>query len=142
MAPGRRVDHYVGDCDVTLQRPVIARPAFIDDDTVLSQYGRQVDGKPTFRSGPRADRETSQSMFVGPLTVEEISRRVMKRPAHADDRVRHCTVGQLRAAGFVVTLDPTARNGDHVAVSVSGDVVPWDDKTQEAFERCFNGKGS
>lgn len=111
-----------------------ARP--IDDHTILTQYGRESPGLPTFRSGPR-EHEDYQSMVAGRRTVAEMARFVMGRPARKDDRVRYTTAGELRAAGFVVTSEPRPWNGDHVGVTLPGEPIPWEDEKRNAFEFCF-----
>ncbi|GAB1694288.1 hypothetical protein KRM28CT15_60910 [Krasilnikovia sp. M28-CT-15] len=123
---------------MSLRRPPPRRPPReLAAETILAQYGREVDGQQTFRNGPRADRETSQSMTIGPCSAEEVARIVLGRPVRASDRVRHTTVGELRAAGFVVTSTPTVRNPDHVSVAVPGNRVPWNDQEEARFDSCF-----
>ena len=122
---------------MSLKRPPQVPARTLTDETVLSQYGRESGAKPVFRSGPRADRETAQSLSIGPCTVEEIARKVLGRPCQASDRVRETTVGRLRAAGFDVMSTPTGRNRDHVSITVPGSRVPWDDAEQERFDSCF-----
>jgi len=122
---------------VSLRKPPLPSPRALSDDTVLSQYGRLDPKRATFRNGPRPDRETSQSMFIGACDVDQITRKVLGRPGQASDQVRHTTVGRLRAAGFVVTSTPGLRNPDHVSVAVPGNRVPWDHGEQERFDSCF-----
>ena len=122
---------------MSLKRPPQQPVRELSDATVLSQYGRVDGDRPIFRSGPRPGRETSQSMSVGPCSLDEIVRKVLGRPSQDVDRVRHTTVGLLRSAGFVVTSTPTVRNRDHVSVAVPGNRVPWDDEEQARFDSCF-----
>lgn len=127
---------------MALKRPPSAPARPIDDHTVLTQYGRQAPGRPTFRSGPRPDRDHYQSMTAGRRTADEMARLVMRRHSQSHDWVRYTTAAKLRAAGFVVLSKPSPWNADHVSVSLPGGSVPWDDDMLKAFESCFEGDGS
>ena len=106
--------------------------------TQLSEAG----GAP-FRDAPRSDRERGLSVIRGKREVEEAERLVKVRLTSPDNRVRHATVGVLRAAGFAVVHTPTRTNPDHVSVIWPGDNwktqqdIPWSPEVMLKFAACL-----
>jgi hypothetical protein len=115
-------------------RPATRTPRDVPDDAVLTQYGRQVAGQETFRSSPRFPNEHDLSLLWGEMPPGMASLAVRGRRGDASDRVRTCTAGALRAAGFVVQNTPSLRNPDHISVTVPGGHLKWDDGQAKAFE--------
>ncbi len=120
-----------------------AEPEQIGDAEVLTQYGRDYsNGDQVFRSRPRYPREVELSMIRGRIGVEKATAYVRRgAPAGPSDRVRYTTAGVLRAAGFRVQHTPTARNPDHVSISVPLGHVEWDTEQELAFIGVFDETG-
>lgn len=100
-------------------------------DAVLTQYGTT-----WFKNRP--DGYWSLSLWVGPLTVAEATRRVAGRSETSCDQVRHARTAQLREAGFCVL---NSRQTGHVSVMLKGAIVPWPDEAADAFDSCFSTLG-
>jgi hypothetical protein len=103
----------------------------LDDEEVLSRYGR-ITSNPPFRWSPRRG-ESEMSLFLGRMSPHEVAEAVNTDKYGA--LVRHTTVGRLRAVGFVVVHDPTLQREDHVTVRYPG---KWDRSVSEAFRGCFD----
>ncbi|GHA70676.1 hypothetical protein GCM10010372_82310 [Streptomyces tauricus] len=99
----------------------------IPPEKILSQYG-------TAWFKDRPEGYWALSLWEGPLTADDATRRVARRQATPSDRVRHTTAARLREAGFCVF---SSRHTGHVSVMLKGATSPWPDAAAAAFDECF-----
>jgi hypothetical protein len=120
----------------------------VEDDQVLTQYGRELPGMPTFREKPAAGKpEVDFSLLKGRLSPEQAHDYVTSTGRGLERaRVRYTTAGDLRAAGFTIVHTPgRIREGTHVSVILhNGDPLgaphmPWTNAAAARFSACFNG---
>lgn len=118
----------------------------LPDSTVLTQLS---DRDHLFRNEPRHWRERSLSLIIGHLEVADAYEQVTGSPgefADPDTRVRHCTVGALRLAGFLVIHAPGSRSPEnpHASVCVTAgnwradQRIPWNTDIKKSFDACFD----
>jgi hypothetical protein len=103
----------------------------LDDDEWLTHYVFK--GKPN--NAPRPQDADGVSTLRGRLPLGQAASYVRRKGLVFDgDGVRYARVGDLRAAGFVVTPTPTRRIAIHVSVSREAE---WSHSEAMQFASCF-----
>lgn len=107
---------------------------------------------PTYRNGPRIEREDNVSVFWGRVSARDATAYIQaarNSPAELTDkekariRVRRLSTRKLEAAGFVVVRrGGRVRYPEHCKVVWPSEEAPqriWPPEVQEAFDKCFTG---